>query len=477
MVEYLYKALGLQSTATLIEIKKAYRTLAKEYHPDKNKDGAEKFKEINNAYSILTDAEKLSEYKRKNPTASTYQSSASASRPSSSYSTYSKYGFTENPFHDGFFSQFFNGGFPHRSGSSQQPPPPPKSRAEPPESPPPPEKPPRTNFDIVTDCPLTLEDVYNGAKVEVPYFEDIDCDLCQNNKRHPSLKKYKQCERCEGSGLLKRHLDSRTGQQPIRCVFCKGIGRLKYYVGCTRCKGETKKPQTLKVIIPKGIHKSHALRVRDRGYLKPDGTRGRVVFRINVLEHAVFLREGDNLRTTVKISLKDAIMGFESKRLFTHLDGRKVAVTQEPGYTIRPNSQRRLKGEGMPIYGSKSSAFGDMIIRFEVEWQDTVQIPQCRAALDTIHEFFMTNQEKKRKEDVIVIDDDEEEAQQRSAKRQRTQNPKAAATENVLQDMSEEEEEEEEAVGDNDEEMDELDDESELDVVINVASDMNCALY
>ncbi|OAD06292.1 hypothetical protein MUCCIDRAFT_122466, partial [Mucor lusitanicus CBS 277.49] len=130
----------------------------------------------------------------------------------------------------------------------------------------------------------------------------------------------------------------------------------------------TKKAKYKRVKIPKGVRKNQALQVRNEGYLRPDGTRGKLVFKVNELKHALFEREGDNLRTTVNISLKDALLGFENKKLFTHLDGRKVAVTQEPGYTIRPNSQRRLKGEGMPVYGSQTNAFGDMIIHFQVEW-------------------------------------------------------------------------------------------------------------
>jgi len=193
--------------------------------------------------------------------------------------------------------------------------------------------------------------------------------------------------------------------------------------------------------------------VRDKGYKKPDGTRGKVVIRVRIRDHPDFTREGDNLRTTVKISLRDAIMGFENKKLFTHLDGRKITVTQQAGYTIRPNSQRRLKGEGMPVYGSKTNACGDMIIRFEVEWQDTVQIPQCRAALDTLNEFFMSNQEKESKENVIVIDDDEEhESTERSTKKQRTDDGPAEKSSkkqrtdngpatNTLEEMSGEEEE------------------------------------
>ncbi|KAL7320604.1 hypothetical protein PS15m_000475 [Mucor circinelloides] len=414
MVEHLYKTLGLTSSATLIEIKKAYRTLAKEYHPDKNKNGAEKFKEINNAYSILCDADKLSDYKQKNPNASTYQSSTSSS--SSSYSGH------PNPFsqfYDDFFGPFFGGANTRRP--PPPPPPPPQHNTRPQTTPPPPEKPMRTNFDIYADCYLSLEEVYTGAKVDVKYYEQTDCAVCKNYKRQPSLKRFKQCERCEGKGVLNRPLDSRQAQQPITCVFCKGQGKLKYYIECKQCKGQTQKTQSMKLRIPRGIHKNHGLQVRDKGYKKPDGTRGKVVIRVRIRDHPDFTREGDNLRITVKISLKDAIMGFENKKLFTHLDGRKITVTQEAGYTIRPNSQRRLKGEGMPVYGSKTNACGDMIIRFEVEWQDTVQIPQCRAALDTINEFFMSNQEKESKENVIVIDDDEDhESTERSTKKQRT---------------------------------------------------------
>ncbi|KAL9538568.1 hypothetical protein MBANPS3_010832 [Mucor bainieri] len=476
MAEQLYKILGLQSTATIIEVKKA-----KEYHPDKNKNGAEKFKEISNAYSTLCDPDKLSEYKRKNPTAS------SSSRPSTSHSPYDKYGFDFSGAHGRFYNAYYyNGTSSYRAGpksSKKRPPPPPPQPAPPPpppSTPPPPEKPPREIFDIIAECPLTLEQIYNGAKVDVKYFEDVDCDLCNGYPRQPNFKRYKQCERCEGSGTMKRHLDSKTPETSIRCVFCKGLGRVKYYIDCVKCMGERQKTKNMKLKTPKGIHKGHVLRVVDKGYLKPDGTKGTLIFSIVELKHAVFQREGDNLRTTVQISLKDAIMGFENKPLFTHLDGRRVVVTQTPGVTIRPNSQRRLRGEGMPIYNSKLKAYGDMIIRFEVTWQDSVQIPQCRAALDTLHEFFMTDEEKKRKDEIIVIDDDDDSEaarQERSKKRKRTAHepapapaPTSASTstfsskkkaKNVLMDFSEDENAQEEQ--DIDVEGDELNDEYDED--------------
>lgn len=257
------------------------------------------------------------------------------------------------------------------------------------------------------------------------------------------------CDRCDGKGLIKRYLDSRKAQTPIRCVFCKGQGKLKYFVECRTCKGVGIKHHTMTIRVPKGIHGGHALQVKDRGYLKPDNTKGKLFIKINITDHPVFKREGDNLRMTAKISLKEAIMGFTDKKLCTHMDGRKVLVTQTCGYTIRPNSQRRLKGEGMPVYGSKANAFGDLIITFEVEWQDSIQIPPSQAAKDVIDDLFQTNEEKKSKEDVIVIDDDEEEEkkQEKSNKNTRkTSQPEAAASSmegnNVLEEMSDEEEDE-----------------------------------
>lgn len=257
------------------------------------------------------------------------------------------------------------------------------------------------------------------------------------------------CDRCDGKGLIKRYLDSRKAQTPIRCVFCKGQGKLKYFIECKTCKGVRIKHNTMTIRLPKGIHGGHALQVKDRGYLKPDNTKGKLFIKINITDHPVFKREGDNLRMTVKISLKEAIMGFTDKKLCTHMDGRKVLVTQTCGYTIRPNSQRRLKGEGMPVYGSKANAFGDLIITFEVEWQDSIQIPPSQAAIDVIDDLFQTNEEKKSKEDIIVIDDDEEEEkkQEKSNKNTRkTSQPEAAASSmegnNVLEEMSEEEEDE-----------------------------------
>ncbi|KAI8645222.1 hypothetical protein BD408DRAFT_429757 [Parasitella parasitica] len=391
MVEHLYKTLGLQYGATLIEIKKAYRSLAKEYHPDKNKEGAEKFKEISNAYSILCDSEKLSEYKRKNP--------SGTSSSTSSYTGPNASGF-DFPYGPGFFTHFDFG------PNTQTPPPRPRHTENQTSPPPPPERPPRTYFDIRANCTLELDDIYNGTKISVEYEKEVYCSVCK--KKQPSLKRFRVCERCDGSGLIKKYLDSRKAQTPIRCVFCKGHGQLKYYIDCKNCKGASIKKCSATIKIPKGIHEGQTLGVKDRGYTRSDKTKGNLRVEINVLDHPVFTREGDNLRITAKISLKEAIMGFADMKLCTHLDGRKVLVSQMCGYTIRPNSQRRLPGEGMPIYGSKSNSYGDLIITFDVEWQDTIQIPPSKAAKDAIDNMFQTDEQKKNRENVIVIDDDED---------------------------------------------------------------------
>jgi DnaJ-class molecular chaperone len=164
------------------------------------------------------------------------------------------------------------------------------------------------------------------------------------------------------------------------------------------------------VRVPKGVHEGHGLQVKNRGNLMPDEkTRGAVIFRISVKDHETFRRHGDNLFLTVKISLKEAILGFKNKALCTHLDGRLVTATQPSGKVIKPNSQRLVKGEGMPIFGSKTGAHGDLYVTFQVEFPDTVQVPNDKLSKTAIDQLFETEQERKGKANAIVIDDEDEE--------------------------------------------------------------------
>lgn len=137
-------------------------------------------------------------------------------------------------------------------------------------------------------------------------------------------------------------------------------------------------------------------------------TRGAVIFRVTVEEHNTFQRRGDHLYLNVKISLKEALMGFKNKTLCTHLDGRIVTATQPCGKVIKPNAQRVVKGEGMPIFGSNTNAYGDLHVTFQVEFPDSVQVPDSKMAKTAIDQFFETEEERKAKANAIVIDDEED---------------------------------------------------------------------
>jgi DnaJ-class molecular chaperone len=225
---------------------------------------------------------------------------------------------------------------------------------------------------------------------------------------YKDCKRYKTCEHCAGKGTTMRMVNRKI-TSAVKCNFCQGRGNTKYYVLCKKCENKRFVDRTLPVRIPKGVHEGHGLQIKNRGNLMPDEvTRGAVIFRINVLEHDIFQRRGDNLYLTVKISLKEAIMGFKNKTLCTHLDGRVVTATQPCGKVIKPNSQRLVKGEGMPIFGSKTGAHGNLLVTFQVEFPDTVQVPDSKIAKATIDQLFETEQERKAKANAIVIEDEDE---------------------------------------------------------------------
>ncbi|KAI9473885.1 MAG: hypothetical protein EXX96DRAFT_621516 [Benjaminiella poitrasii] len=378
MVDKLYQTLGLTSSASIDEVKKAYRNLAKEYHPDKNENGAEKFKEISHAYSILTDSEKKRDYILKQ------QQEHGQERSSSSSYSYNRSGAEGFPFYSPF--DFFTS-----YESYQQPP----------------------NYNTRSSCSVTLEDVYNGSTVKMSYMDAFECSACHGDNKSSKLKRTKTCENCNGQGTIPGRTVNRKMSVPTRCVYCKGKGDIRYFVRCKTCNGQKTVRRDVNVKVPKGLHDGHSLQVKERGKLKPDGkSRGNVIFKVKVAPHKVFKRQGDHLNITVKITLKEAIMGFKNKKLCTHLDGRILTATQSCGNVIKPDTQRLIKGEGMPIFNSDTDARGDLLVTFQVEFPDTIQVPKTRTAKAAIDDLFETEQEKKAKENAIVIDDEEEEEEE-----------------------------------------------------------------
>lgn len=151
------------------------------------------------------------------------------------------------------------------------------------------------------------------------------------------------------------------------------------------------------------------VKVKNRGLLYPDGkTRGTLIILIKERkEHPVFKRDGDNLSCNVKLSLKEAIMGFKNKKLCKHLDGRVIIASHNMGDVIKPGAKRMISREGMPIFNSTNDARGDLTITFKIEFPDRIQVPKTKEARQAIDALFETDEQIEAKENAIVIDDEE----------------------------------------------------------------------
>jgi DnaJ-class molecular chaperone len=196
---------------------------------------------------------------------------------------------------------------------------------------------------------------------------------------------------------------------PLKCNFCNGKGGRKFYIACTDCQNEQYANKRISIRIPKGFHDGKEVQLKNRGNIRPDQTRGSIRITINVQPHAVFTRQGDDLYVTCTISVKEALLGFKNKVLCTHLDGRTLSATQPSGNVIKPGSKRQIKGEGMPMHRSETGACGELVVTFQVEFPDTVNIPRTREARNAIDALFETEQETEARENAIIIDDETEE--------------------------------------------------------------------
>lgn len=338
-----YEILGVPRGASEDEIKKAYRKLALQYHPDrasqsKKKEYEEKFKEISQAYRILSDKEKKAQYDQFGQT------------------------FEETPFGRGFSQQDFRsfydvfGGqdifedlgfgriFEEIFGFG------PRSRAR------------RTTQygqDIVRDMEIDLEDAFRGLKKEIEVRKMVVCPECQG-KGGQSLK---QCPTCQGSGYQQTSRQGLLGfiiqQRP--CSQCHGRGEAPEKV-CPKCRGEgrIKETKKIKITTPAGIDDGQILKLTGQGEAAPyGGQAGDLFVNIHLRPHKYFQRQGDDLIYNLNINFTQAALGDKIEILA--LAG-KVKLEIPAG--IQPGEMIKLKGQGMPrLYGRGQ---GDLIVRVQV---------------------------------------------------------------------------------------------------------------
>ncbi len=341
MAKEYYETLGVPENASDSEIKKAYRKLALKYHPDKapenkKKEYEEKFKKISEAYTVLSDKEKKSQYDQ---FGQTFDNQGFGGRGFSQqdFSHFQDAFGGEDIFEDLGFGRIFEqmfGGRARKANSYGQ--------------------------DIVIDLNINLEDVYNGLEKEVDLRKLVTCDKCQGK----GGDKLKTCSICGGSGYQQVQNNSILGMifQRRICEECHGRGEIPEKI-CKECDGQgrIKKDSKIKVKVPKGIEDGQTLKMNGQGEAgKHGGEAGDLFVNIHVKPHKEFERISDNLVYDLTINFTQATLG--DKIQIPTLEGEvklKIPAGTQPGSMIK------LKDKGMPSLYSRGK--GDLIVKIQVE--------------------------------------------------------------------------------------------------------------
>lgn len=321
-----YKILGVSRNASKDDIKKAYRELAKKYHPDLNpnnkKEAEEKFKEISEAYEVLMDDEKRQRYDQFGEEGVNFTGGFD-------WNQFHHYQDIEDIFGD-LFSQF---GFGRPSG------------------------PPRGE-DSYVEIPIDIRRIARNEKINVIYSRDVKCEVCDGTGS--ATKRQKTCQRCRGRGYIERSTNQGFIMFRTReiCPVCQGTGRVPEEI-CKVCQGLgfTRKKDSVEFSIPAGVNENEIYVMRGRGNYRNTGSGDlRIRFKIDYQE---FIRDGDNLIKSIDTDFVDAITGRTLK--VNLLDGEKE-ITIPPG--TQPGESIILRSEGIPRRNGRGK--GDIILKVKV---------------------------------------------------------------------------------------------------------------
>lgn len=333
-----YEVLGLSKGADDASIKKAYRTLAKKYHPDMNPNNAEaeqKFKEVNEAYSVLSDPEKKAQYDQHGHAA--FEQGAGGG-----YGGFSDFGDIGD-----IFSSFFGGGFGSGFGGSQS-----RRNA------------PQRGEDIGLRIILTFEEAVFGAKKDISYNRIEKCPDCSGSGAAKGTHA-ETCQACHGSGQ-KRVMQRMGGMQfqtTVTCDSCRGTGKI-IKNPCSNCRGTgyIKLTKKIAVDIPAGINDGERIALRGQGSEgRNGGSAGDLIIQVSVRPHKIFKRDGYNVYCDVPVTVAEATLGAEID--VPTLDGETKYEIPEG---TQPGTQFTLKGKGIQ-YLNYPNRRGDLIFTVVVE--------------------------------------------------------------------------------------------------------------
>lgn len=315
-----YEVLGVDKSAGEDEIKKAYRKLAMKYHPDRNpdnKEAEEKFKEINEAYEVLSDADKKAKYDQFGHAAFDPNMGGGAGFGGAGFGGF------EDMFGD-IFGSMFGGGF--SSGASRQ-----NVRQK--------------GRDLRVNLSLSFEEAVFGCKKEIKLKRTETCDTCAG-KGAVNDADIKTCDKCHGTGQVRVTQQSLFGtvQTVKTCDECHGTGK-KIVKPCPKCHGEgnVKKQRTLSIRIPAGVDTGSVLPLRGEGEAgKNGGPNGDVYIYISVKPHAIFTREDNDIYCEIPITFVQAALG--DSIMVPTVDGKvklKIPEGTQSGQVFK------LKGKGV----------------------------------------------------------------------------------------------------------------------------------
>ncbi len=324
-----YQVLGVIKTSDEKEIKKAYKRLAMKYHPDRNhgdKEAESKFKEIKEAYEILTDSQKRAAYDQYGHAA--FEQGGIGSGFSG--------GFTSGT----DFSDIFGDVFGDIFGSGR------RQRSA-------------RGADLQYEIRLTLEEVVRGVtkEIRIPTLEK--CDVCNGSGAKPGTKS-EICSTCHGTGQIQIRQGFFAVQQT--CPNCHGRGQI-IKEPCIKCHdhGRVEKYKTLSIKIPQGVNTGDRIRLNGEGAVGENGApAGDLYVQVNVAKHAIFERDGNNLYCEVPINFAIAALGGEIE--VPILDGRvslKIPPETQTGKIFR------MKGKG--VKAVRAAMTGDLMCRILVE--------------------------------------------------------------------------------------------------------------
>lgn len=331
-----YEVLGISKTTPINEIKSQYRKLALKFHPDRNKskEAPEHFKEISEAYAVISDPEKKKIYDQYGHAGVDGRYSTDDIFQGASANFSDIFGRSGGGF-DSIFESIFSrgGGF----GEQQQ-----------------------RGSDLLYQTLITLEDVLTGKKMEIELNKIIECNICNGSGCKPGTRQ-RTCNICNGQGQVRksRSMGFASFVTVEQCSSCRGKGSI-IETPCGECKGRGKKKGTKKIIfdIPPGVDNGDYT-IPNEGDEIPGGINGDLIVRIRVQPHQNFKRDNADIFYDQNISMIDAVLGL--KVTVPILNGaEKIKIDSG----IQPNTIIKLKGKGLPRMNSRGH--GDQYVRVVV---------------------------------------------------------------------------------------------------------------